>query len=430
MRCIGKRPARRLVIAGALLAMVAAGCQSSGKPKAAPTSSSVDLSACLAWNENSTSGSSYTSTTVTSATRDAYLADHCLRLNQIQVIGSHNSYHVQPEPVIFNALKGFNKATADSLEYSHPALAEQFDHEGVRQIELDVYADPQGGRYVTNHLLTFLGQPGTMTDPAWKKPGFKVFHEPEVDFQSSCGITFVTCLQKVKQWSDAHPHHLPITILVELKDTPVSDPLHLNFTQPLHIGTAEENALDGEIRSVFPMRDVITPDDVRGSASTLEDAVLHNGWPTLAASRGKVMFLMDNSDQHRTDYLVDHPSLRGRILFTNAKPGEDDAAFVEHNDALGAENVAQIQDLVRKGYVVRTRSDADTVEARKNDTATRDDAIKSGAQWVSTDYPIPGIAKAKFGTDYVAQIPGGDPARCNPIITDPACQNAALEQLP
>src|SRR5262249_54552615 len=155
----------------------------------------------------------------------------------------------------------------------------------------------------------------------------KVLHEQEIDFLSSCGWTFVDCLQQVKRWSEAHPRHLPLTILVELKDTPIADPLNLNFTQPLPIRTAEENALDAEIRSVFSQRDLITPDDVRGNEPTLEAAVLRKGWPTLGASRGKVMFLMDNSDQHRTDYLVGHPSLRGRVLFTNAKPGEADAAF-------------------------------------------------------------------------------------------------------
>jgi hypothetical protein len=238
----------------------------------------------------------------------------------------------------------------------------------------------------------------------------------------------VECLQQVKSWSDANPGHLPITILVELKDDVIPDPLNLGFVQPHPIGAAEENALDAEIRSVFSERQLITPDDIRGRYPTLEQAVLEKGWPTLGWARGKVMFLMDNGGHYRTDYLAGHPSLRGRVLFTNARPGDADAAFVEHNDAAGAQNIAEIQDLVRKGYLVRTRADADTVQARTGDTTTRDAALQSGAQWVSTDYPVPGIS-SMFGTDYVASIPDGHPARCNPVNTGPRCRNDALERL-
>jgi hypothetical protein len=231
----------------------------------------------------------------------------------------------------------------------------------------------------------------------------------------------------VKAWSDAHPRHLPLTILVELKDDVIPDPVNAGFVQPAPIGVPELNALDTEIRSVFSERELITPDDVRRGAPTLEQAVLTRGWPTLGWSKGKVMFAMDNAGQKRLDYLAGHPNLEGRVLFTNSTPGQPDAAFVKHNDAKGSTNVAEIQDLVRKGYVVRTRSDADTADARVNDTSTRDDAIASGAQWVSTDYPVPGLWL--FPSTYVASIPDGQPARCNPINTGPKCRNDALERL-
>ena len=52
-----------------------------------------------------------------------------------------------------------------------------------------------------------------------------------------------------------------------------------------------------------------------------------------------------------------------------------------------------------------------------------DAALASGAQFVSTDYPVPGRAF----TDYVAQIPDGQPARCNPINTGPRCRDDRLE---
>jgi hypothetical protein len=253
-----------------------------------------------------------------------------------------------------------------------------------------------------------------------------VLHVQEIDFLTRC-LTFVRCLRQVRRWSDAHPTHLPLAILVELKDSPIPDPVGAGFVTPHPIGPAELDALDDEIRSVFPPSRVITPDVVRGSYSTLEDAVLAHNWPRLGDARGKVMFLMDNAGHHRADYLAGHPNLEGRMLFTNANPGDADAAFVKRNDPLGA-NAAAIRELVRLGYVVRTRADADTVQARTGDTTMRDAALASGAQWISTDYPVPGLS-APFGTDYVAQIPGGSPARCNPVTTGPHCRNAALERL-
>jgi hypothetical protein len=177
---------------------------------------------------------------------------------------------------------------------------------------------------------------------------------------------------------------------------------------------------------VFPSSQVLTPDEVRGSFPTLDAAVRTKGWPAIDSVRGQVMFLMDNGGSYRTRYLQGHPSLAGRILFTNSTPGAADGGFVKRNDALDA-NVAEIQSLVAAGYLVRTRADGDTFEARTNDTTRRDAALLSAAQWVSTDYPVPGRA---FGTPYFVSMPGGTPARCNPVNAPPWCTSTQIENLP
>ena len=157
--------------------------------------------------------------------------------------------------------------------------------------------------------------------------------------------------------------------------------------------------------------EIITPDDVRGSHPTLVDAVLHDGWPTLRRSRGKVLFLMDNAAK-RAAYLQGHPGLAGRVLFTNSAPGQPDAAFIERNDA--KQSAAEIRSLVRQGYVVRTMADHETQEARADDPSSRDAALASGAQWVSTDYPVPDYGIG-FATRYVVRLPGDTVARCDPV---------------
>lgn len=332
----------------------------------------------------------------------AYPRDDVLRLNHVQVLGSHNSYHVRPR-----------RAAFEEWEYTHLPLDQQFATQGIRQIELDVFADPDGGLYANP-----VGARGEAFDvPELSSPGFKVLHVQDLDFRSNCW-TFVDCLTSVKLWSDANPTHVPLMILVEAKD----DILFPGLTVPVQIGAPELDALDAEILSVFPIEQIITPDEVRGAHATLEEAVTTDGWPTLGESRGRVLFALDNGGRVKAAYIAGHPSLAGRLLFTDSSPGEPEAAFVKRNGPLGNEEA--IRGLIASGFIVRTRADGDTQEARSGDTRQRDAAIASAAQFVSTDYPVPDPA---FGTGYFVEIPGGMPARCNPVSAPPECTTLDIE---
>ncbi|NNE74821.1 MAG: hypothetical protein HKN26_14240 [Acidimicrobiales bacterium] len=410
----------RLAVAAVLtLLLVAASLGSAAQASSTTSRAMATPAAC--------EGLSTVDTAATNRGREERPAPHgltkrCLRLNQIQVMGTHNSYKLDTTPEILDALAFLDPALASELEYRHVPLAEQFDQQGIRQIELDVFADPEGGLFSQRVALDALDLPNE-TPPELLEPGMKVMHVQEVDFNTSC-LTLVLCLEQVEAWSDAHPRHLPIAVLVELKQAAIPDPLNLGFVTPLPFGTTELDALDAEIRSVFGRHDLITPDDVRGDYATLEDAVLAGHWPNLSRARGKVILLMDNSGTVRDLYRADRPSLEGRPIFTNGVPGEADAAFVKVNEPRG--NEAYIQDLVAAGYVVRTRADSPTNEARSGDTTRFEAAIESGAQWISTDYPVPG--RSEF-SDYVAQLTDGHPAVCNPVNTGPRCVNANLERL-
>ena len=178
--------------------------------------------------------------------------------------------------------------TAIQFEYTHRPLEEQFESLGIRQIELDVYADPMGGLYAAPFVFQWLLYDFEARIPELEAPGIKVLHVPELDYDTT-RQTLVECLAVVKDWSDASPDHLPIMILIEAKDDLVPDPLDLDFTVPIEFGPAEFDDLDAEIRSVFPPEQLITPDDVRGGAPTLEEAVETRGWPTLSEARGRIL---------------------------------------------------------------------------------------------------------------------------------------------
>ena len=344
--------------------------------------------------------------------------DDCVRLNEIQMLGTHNSYHVAQPPAMLTALG----ARARNLEYTHRRLREQLSQLGIRQFELDVFADPEGGRFAKPAALRMvdgLQPPGSEL----LEPGFKVFHVQDIDYGTTCS-TLLACLNEIRDWSRTHPAHVPILVLIEAKDQPLEDPDGRGYVKPFPIGAAELRALDREIRSVFDADHVITPDRVRGRHSTLFEAIQTTGWPLLRAARGKILIALDNTDAHRTEYLQGNPSLEGRMMFVSSPPGEPSAAFIKMNEALG-EDEDRIRRNVRSGYLIRTRADIPTEEARTGSTTRRDSAFRSGAQYVSTDYP----EESPFGSGYLARLPGAErlAARCNPVNAPPGCRNEWLE---
>jgi hypothetical protein len=365
----------------------------------------------------------------TSATKQ----DQTIRINQIQVIGSHNSYHTGIAPSERRLIEQQNPKAMRALDYAHAPLGDQLSG-GVRQLEIDVYADSKGGRYSHPAIVDKVSAAGLPADPDFDpkhemdKPGFKVMHVLNVDQRSSCH-TFIACLTAIQDWSKQHPQHVPIFILVETKQGRPGTPASPDGPEPFTSATFD--ALDAEIRSVFSPKEMVTPDEVRGSYETLFQAIeasgnggarKKGGWPTLAKARGKVVFLMDQRPVEAI-YTEGHPSLRGRVIFTNATPGAPDAAFTEENSGTKEE----IDALAKQGYLIRTRTDDGTEEARSNDRTRADLALSSGAQMLSTDYPSSEPSK---WTGFFVGLPNGLAVRCNPVMAPPGCVDALLEPSP
>ncbi len=333
-----------------------------------------------------------------------------IRLNQIQVIGTHNSYHLAPAPNVLKFAGPRGPEIAQGLDYGHRPLVEQFSTLGIRQVELDLFADPVGGRYArpaARRVLQRMGRdPGPDPDEGGRlrSPGPKIFHIQDIDFRSTVA-TFAEALRLIRSWSAAHPNHVPILVQIELKENPV---LGLP-TRPAKFGRAGLDAVDREIRAVFPGRALLAPDDVRGSSATLLDAIQARGWPLLDDVRGRVMFALDVEPATCALYLENHPTLDGRAMFVSVPPDHPAAAWMIVNDPVGGFD--EIQRLVRDGYLVRTRADAETRQARRNDSLQREKALGSGAQFVSTDFPEP---RPEF-SPYSVHLPNGVVARPNPL---------------
>jgi hypothetical protein len=329
-----------------------------------------------------------------------------LPMTAIQAIGTHNSYKKAISPAEMAVLKAVNPKTALTLDYSKPPLSDQLDA-GARQLELDYVYDPEGGRYATPLGLKI----GKDADAApydatpMMKPGLKVMHVPDIDYRSVCP-TFVACLTEVRAWSRAHPDHVPILIIMNLKDDQIPVP---GAVPLLPFDAKAMDAIDAEIRSIFPESALITPDRVQGKHATLREAAAAGGWPRLKAARGKVMFAMDEGKAKTDLYRGTRGSLEGRAMFINTPDLASPAAgYITLNEPL--ELADRIDQALKAGLIVRTRADADTFEARANDHKRQEAAFASGAQYVSTDYMTP---DPRFGP-YEAHLPGGESARLNP----------------
>lgn len=299
--------------------------------------------------------------------------DDVLHVNQLQAKATHNSYHLKPDGGVVD------------WRYSHAPLAAQLESQGVRGVELDVRWNEDCGR-------------------------FEVFHLPILDERTTCRV-FTDCLSAIRTWSDAHPSHHLLFVHIEPKD---------GYDEAT--GEARFSALEKEVLSVFPRELVVTPDEVKGSAATLRDAVTTRGWPTLGATRGRVLFYIDRSDDWRDAYAHGRKDLNGRLMFTDSEERDPFAAVMVRNGALGDKDA--IAALVKKGFLVRTFADKSVEGALADDRSQIAPALESGAQIVSTDFP----AKVPE-TDYFFEMPGGAPSRCNPLVAPAECTSAAVESI-
>ena len=333
----------------------------------------------------------------------AFAQDDNKPMNQIQIIGSHNSYRKAIEPQLFDAVQSLDAGRdLSGLQYEHIEITKQLDM-GLRNLEIDIHADTKGGRYAHPKGLEMATPTEPYnTDGAMDKPGFKVFHMLDIDFRTWYS-TFDGLLAALKKWSNEHPTHEPIFITLEPKDGDG------------HFGTTEEeftskvfDDVDITIINGLGADKLITPDMVRGNYKTLEAAVLKGNWPKLKDARGKFMFILDNSGKKRDVYKEGHPSLKGRVVFINAEPGTPEAAALFRNNP----EDKTIPELVKKGYIIRTRADADTKQARANDYSHFEAAKKSGAQIITTDYYLPSKI---FPSSYQISFDNKAYVRVNPV---------------
>ncbi len=305
-----------------------------------------------------------------------------LRLNQIQVKATHNSYHVA-QPLV------------PELNYAEDPLDVQLQAQGVRSFELDIHP------------------PDTPPGP------LQVYHLPGVDQNSNCG-NFQQCLTMLRVWSDAHPCHHAIVVIVEPKDLFVGSP-----TPGIKLPLDDYwDQFDAEILAAWPRARVITPDDLRGTHASLREVVTTVGWPTMAQSRGKLVVILMDENNHGGWYKQGHEQYAGRAAFVFGPADATDTAAVQYDDVKTPDDVTTVQAYVKQGFLLRSFADGDVLN-HPADLTVQQRALSSGAQLLSTDYPV----EKSRAPGFAFELPDGTPSRCNPVNAPAGCKASDVENL-
>ncbi len=275
----------------------------------------------------------------------SFIMNSDLRLNEVRFIASHNSYKKNVPGIGFIAIGlGENFDEARSLRYETNTLTEQLIA-GIRSFEFDI-------RY--------------------RQGNYEMVHVPLVDHRSHA-IDFQLALEEVRRYSENHPNHLPITLLIEIKDDwMILDPFLDDYDE------AAFDVLDNIIE-VTLNEHLFRPSDMLND-DTLRYTIINDGWPTVEALLGKIIVIKHPS-QYTTMYVERDESLMTLSMFPGVYANHVDkeyASFVVNNSP----DVEIIRELVDQGFIVRTRSDANL----EIDLERMQNALESGAQIITTDY--------------------------------------------
>lgn len=293
--------------------------------------------------------------------RDAPKPD-TIRLNHLQMLGSHNSYH--------------RRGLLPHHQYERAPLVAQLSNYGIRALEFDLHLDEASGN-------------------------FQVFHA-SVDRRTHCQ-TLRDCVQVLSTWANDNPGHHPVFVQLELKNG--------------EIYTSETiRRLESEVTRSLRPEQLLRPDDVQGAFSTLKTALSSEGWPALDETRGRFVFFIDNRTDFQERYTHGRRHLRGRLMFADGNVHDPFVAITVLNHP--RRDRAAIAKALSLGLIVRTRADSSLLPPAAQRDRQRT-AIASGAQLITTDYGDIDD-KRRFRIDPNSAV------RCNPKTANLACNADAV----
>ena len=280
-----------------------------------------------------------------------------IKFNEIAFIATHNSYQKKSTPAMCKLYGNLDELTfgllnANTGEFESQTLTQQFNC-GIRSIEMDIEVIEKDGNVT-----------------------FTCLHNPSIDMTTTC-YNFALALKEISMWSDNNPNHLPITIIIEPKETflPIENMKFFNTDYAVQLDALLKDCLGDKL---------FTPADMLRGYSSFGEMRAADDWCKVKDMLGKVLVLMHENNVTEK-YIALDPSVKTQAMFPMLRTqdiGRDCASFLLMNKPEEIlDSKAEILD--NGNFIVRTRADkyGEITENRLNN------AISSGAQIVSTDYP-------------------------------------------
>ncbi len=284
--------------------------------------------------------------------------DNGLKFNELSFVATHNSYQTQSPAAyreIFDNLSTltFGLVSDKSGEFSSQTLTEQFNC-GIRSIEIDIETVKDGDDI-----------------------SFTCMHSPYTDMGTNC-YDLGLALEEIKMWSDYNPNHLPITVIVEPKKAflPLENMKYFNLDYALELENLLYSVLGDKL---------FTPCDMLRDYDSFAQMRENDDWCEVQDMLGKVLVLLHDTNITQ-DYINIDTSIKTQAMFPMLRYDDKDlsySSFLLINKP--AEALEYSDEIIRdKKFIVRTQVDTYTSVSEEK----RENALLSGAQILSTDYPV------------------------------------------
>ncbi len=279
-----------------------------------------------------------------------------LKFNELRYTATHNSYQTESLDELKKVYQNlsdltFGLVSGKTADFVSPTLTEQLER-GIYSLEIDVEVFDEDGAV-----------------------SFTCMHAPQIQMTTSC-YDFELALKEIAMWSDNNPGHLPVTIIIEPKETFIP----MKNMKSLSMEYADD--FDALLRKGLGDK-LFTPADMLGDYESFGAMRADDGWCEVKDMLGKVLILLHDC-KTTEKYIASDPTMKSQAMFPmlRAKDAERDcASFLLINEPEKCDREYYINE---KKFVVRTRADEFTSvkeERRKN-------AFDCGAQIISTDYPV------------------------------------------
>lgn len=280
-----------------------------------------------------------------------------LKLNEIAILGTHNSYQRLATAETRFAMKiidtiTFKKTGLDTFDFEMDTLTEQLEM-GVRNLEIDIETLDKDG-----------------------KIEFKVTHNSIID-NASNAYDFEMALKEIKMWSDNNPGHVPVIIIVE----PKSFVVEVGGMHKFSLDYAKE--VDRLVAETLG-NTLLTPADMLRDYASFKEMRENDDWISLDEAKGKVLVLLHDCDVTES-YIALDESIRTQKMFPMLRyddRNETYTSFILENDPTRA-NERKTESIDECNLIVRTRADAYPEYSEERYAA----AESCGSQILTTDYP-------------------------------------------